>query len=202
MNRLKQFKIGIILTLSVFALSACSDGGTESSIGDHTIGNLNSEIVLLEYSDFQCPACASYHPTIQRLMEEFEDDIQFTYRHFPLGQHEHANLAARSAEAAGLQGKFWEMHDMIFDNQSTWSDETNAKESFLGYAESLGLDLAQFEQDLNSTDVKNKVNRDRQDGNRAEVNATPTFYLNGTKVSGISSYEDFQGLIQSVVSNN
>lgn len=170
---------------------------TEINERDIVKGNRDASVILVEYSDFQCPACRGYYPIVAALTEEFGESIAFVYRHFPLVTiHAYADLAARAAEAAGKQGKFFEMHDELFDNQSSWST-SQPRETIVGYAEELGLDVVQFEIDLESDEVKDKVRADRASGQRARVNSTPTFFLNGEKITdNPRSYEEFAELIR------
>ncbi|OGF63404.1 hypothetical protein A2926_03960 [Candidatus Giovannonibacteria bacterium RIFCSPLOWO2_01_FULL_44_40] len=160
-------------------------------------GNKNAQIVLIEYSDFQCPACAIYYPLVNKLSEELGDKISFVYRHFPLKQHQNAEPAAWAAEAAGRQGKFWEMHDLIFENQKIWSDQKNAEELFIKYAEALSLDMAKFKEDVGSKEINEKVESDYQSGLRAGVDSTPTFFLNGKRIQNSQNYEEFKNAVLS-----
>ena len=170
------------------------------SASDQIEGNREAETVLVEYSDFQCPACGVYHPIIKQITKEFGGDIAFVYRHFPLRQiHQNAELAARAAEAAGKQGKFWEMHGLIFENQKEWSNQRKAKEFFEQYAESLGLNASQFKADIDLREIKDKVNADYQSGLRFGVDATPTFFLNGERLQNPRSSEEFKSIIQTAV---
>jgi len=163
---------------------------------DWVKGNKESKIIITEYSDFQCPACASYYEVVKQIHKDFGDNLAIVYRHFPLRQiHANAQIAALSAEAAGRQGKFWEMHDMIFENQKNWKDEKNAKEIFIGYAEELELNSEQFKKDLDSKEVKEKVEADYQSGVKAGVNHTPTFFVNGEEIQNPGSYEEFKNII-------
>ena len=146
---------------------------------DHIKGSGDSKIELTEYSDFQCPACGAYYPYVKQIVDKFSDQIKFAYRHFPLSQHINANLAARTAEAAGKQGKFWEMHDLLFENQNSWGSNNDAKNIFIGFASNLGLDVEKFKADLNSKEIQSKVAGDFKGGVSAGVNSTPTFFLNG-----------------------
>lgn len=164
------------------------------SDSDWVKGNKNASVVLVEYSDLQCPACAAYAPLVNRLTEEFGDSIAFVYRHFPLPQHKQAELAAIAAEAAGKQGKFWEMLDLMFINQTEWADKSDAREKFLAYAQSLDLEMGQFEADLDSPELKKKV-EDQYLSGVAAVTYTPTFFLNGEKISNPRSYDEFRELI-------
>lgn len=159
-------------------------------------GNKEAKVVLTEYSDFQCPACASYHGMVKQLHNDFGDRLAIAYRHFPLRQiHANAEIAALSAEAAGKQDKFWEMHDIIFENQKKWEGEKNAEEIFVGYALELGLNTELFKNDLDSKELEDKVEADYQSGVKAGVNHTPTFFLNGKEIENPRSYEEFKNII-------
>ena len=164
---------------------------------DYSKGNREAAVILVEYSDFQCPACAAYYPLVKQLSEEFGDKMVFIYRHFPLSQHQNAESAAVAAEAAGRQGKFWEMHDLIFDNQNEWAKSArwSVEDIFVKYAEKLNLDLEKFKADLDLKEIKQKVSKDLESGVNAKVNGTPTFFLNGKKLSTPRSYEEFKKII-------
>ncbi|MBI2039234.1 MAG: DsbA family protein [Candidatus Niyogibacteria bacterium] len=149
---------------------------------DWRSGATTSRVTLAEYSDFQCPACAAWEPQLQVIVRDYGERIQFIYRHFPLPQHAQAELAAYASEAAGLQGKFWEMHDVIFERSREWADNRNARDIFMDAARTLGLDMAKFEADLNSDAVRSEVDKDKKSGLAASVNSTPTFFVNGQKV--------------------
>jgi len=199
----------VILALvgSVAAVAALSGGSNQENLPlsgeitaeDHIQGDPESAVVLVEYSDFQCPACSYYHPLVKEIVAEFGDRIAFVYRHFPLQQHKNAERAARAAEAAGRQGKFWEMHELIFANQEDWSDSNQAEDIFLVYADDLGLDGEKFRVDMDSPAVKDKVSNDYASGIQSGVTYTPTFYLNGEKISNPRSAEEFRGIIQAVL---
>ena len=122
--------------------------------------------------------------------------VRFAYRHFPLPQHKNAKLAATVAEAAGLQGKFWEMHDLIFQNQSDWSEDKNAAILFAKYAQDVGLDLARFQTDVASGDIKAKIENDYKSGVKAGVDSTPSFFLNGKKITNPRNYDEFKNAIE------
>ncbi len=184
-----------------------ADNGAPVSVAaiderDWIKGNKESPIVLIEYSDFQCVACANYYPLLKELASEFGDDVAFVYRHFPLRQiFPNAQIAGQAAEAAGKQGKFWEMHDMIFEGQRNWSRQRQgqAEETFASYAAALNLDIEQFKRDIHSKSVEDKVNSDYQSGVRAGVNSTPIFFLNGKRIQNPRSYEEFRKLIQAAI---
>jgi len=169
---------------------------------DHIKWASESAHILIEYSDFQCPACGSYSGLIESLDadEEFvskvKTNIAFVYRHFPLDNaHPNARVAAYAAEAAGSQDKFFEMHDLLFANQSEWSESTNPEEMFKEYATELELDLEQFEIDSKSSEVKDRVQSDYRSGLDVDVPGTPTFYLDGNKLQNPNSAEDFKELL-------
>lgn len=198
---------GAIFSIAILINTPTDNNTTKTTTSitdtDWTHGSETAIVTLIEYSDFQCPACKSYHKIIKQLISEFESDIYFAYRHFPLEQiHQNASLAARAAEAAGKQSKFWEMNDIIFENQKEWSNQNNAENTFAKYAETLNLNLEQFKIDINSKEVKNKVKSDYNGGVSLGVNSTPSFFLNGKKLQNPRSYDDFKGLIQKIISNN
>ncbi len=183
--------IGAILVgVSMFARNDSPDVNSGADLttegpadGEWTIGGEDAVVSLIEYSDFQCPACGSYHPVLKEVLNAYGDNISFTYRHNPLRSiHEHAQLAGQAAEAAGVQGKFWEMHDMLFEKQREWSNGTGQKRKFIGYAEELGLDVDQFEVDMDSSEAKQRVNAGYNSGIRAGVTGTPSFFLNGQRI--------------------
>jgi protein-disulfide isomerase len=169
---------------------------------DWVKGNPEAQITIVEYSDFQCFGCASFQPLVKRVAEEYSDDVKIVYRHFPLvAIHSNAFNAAKASEAAGNQDKFWEMHDMLFAKQEEWSDDRNAKNKFVGYAESLELDIEKFKSDFESDEVKERVEKDLFDGQRLGVSATPTFYMNGEKLNGIKGFDDFASRINELTNN-
>ncbi len=164
-------------------------------------GNPESQIVLMEYSDFQCPSCKSVYPFISSLVEDFEDEMVFVYRHFPLPQFSNARLSASAGEAAAIQGEFWAMHDMIFDGQENWSrlGRSSAEDVFVGYAEELGLDVSKFRSDLSSQVVREKIEKDRLSGVQLGVRGTPTFFLNGQVIDLQSLTQTLESLIRDSV---
>lgn len=170
-----------------------------ASTADWSKGNKEAKVVLVEYGDFQCPACGAYYPLLKQLSQELGGEMQFVYRHFPLRQiHINAELAAWAAEAAGRQGKFWEMHDLLFENQREWSEEPRANNLFIRYAESIGLDAERFANDMDSREIKGEVEKDYESGVKSAVDATPTFFLNGRKIQP-RSYDEFRNVIEEAV---
>ena len=183
--------------------SAKSELTSKITDSDQVKGARDSKVVLIEYSDFQCPACASFLLPLKQLESELGDKITIVYRHFPLKTiHQNAELAARVAEAAGLQGKFWDMHDTLFIKQDEWKDLENPKDKFAEYAEMLSLDKDKFLGDLESDVVKNKVEGDYMQAMSLGLNGTPTFFLNGSRVYNLTSYEAFRSLIEKAIAEN
>jgi protein-disulfide isomerase len=159
---------------------------------DHHQGNVNAAIALVEYGDFECPHCRRAHPFVKRLLKERSKELHFVFRNFPLQEiHPHAYVAAVTAEAAGKQNKFWEMHDLIFENQDKLT--TNY---LMSLAESLGLDFAQFAKDSKSEAVQSKIEMDFESGIRSGVNGTPTFFLNGSPI--LTYDETYESLLDAI----
>lgn len=153
-----------------------------------------SKVTLVEFLDFECEACGAAYPTVKRILGEYEGKITFVVRNFPL--HGNSVLAAKSAEAAGEQGKFWEMYSKLFENQREWGEkQTPQTELFRKYAEEIGLDMTTFNTVISSAKYEDKIDRDKKDGISAGVQGTPTFYLNGKVVRGVPSYETLKQLI-------
>jgi len=165
-------------------LSASASSG---NISDRTFGNKEAKVVLIEYGDFQCPGCGSAHPALKALSEKYKDKLAFVFRNFPLTNiHPNARAAAAAAETAGQLGKYWEMHDILYENQDEWSNASTEDRAgiFAGYAERIGLDKKAFTAKLDdTTNVSKKINFDLALGRKLNVNGTPTFYLNGKKLA-------------------
>ncbi|UKT64574.1 DsbA family protein [Pedobacter mucosus] len=152
----------------------------EVSSVDHIQGPSTASIEIVEYGDYQCSHCAHAYPIIKEIQETFGDQIKLVFRNFPLQEsHEYAYAAATAAEAAGLQGKFWEMHDALYENQYRFADDL-----FEELAETIGLDIEQFKTDCESESINKKIEDDFESGIRSGVNGTPSFYVNGNKFDG------------------
>ncbi len=158
----------------------------------------NEQKVLVEFGDFQCPACAAYHDLVKSVLEENKDSLTFVFRNFPLSQHKYARQAAYAAEAAGVQGKYWEMYAKLYENQTDWVNAESPVDTLLTYAKELRLDETKFKSDMDSKETKDKVDRDYVDGVAAGVDSTPTFFVNGTKIDNPSSAQEFKSLIESL----
>jgi protein-disulfide isomerase len=153
---------------------------------DHIAGPDDAPVTLVEYGDYECPYCGMAHPIVKRAQREMGDQLRFVFRNFPLAEmHPHARLAAQAAEAAGAQGRFWEMHDMLFEHQDALEPQ-----DLIGYAESAGLDVPRFERDLEAGTYAKKVRDDFRSGVRSGVNGTPTFFVNGDRYDGSWANEE------------
>lgn len=164
--------------------------------GKYTTEVAEAKVTLVEFGDYQCPACVAYHPLVKDVITQFSGKINFVFRNFPLPQHKNANISAYAVEAAGLQGKFWEMHDKVYESDKEWAEQADPSETFIGYAKSFGLDTDKFKKDMNSSEVKTKVTRDANDANLIKVNSTPSFFINGIKIDNPSSLEEFKTIIE------
>ena len=162
-------------------------------------GSKDAKVTLVEFGDFQCPACGAAHPTVTLLLKDYSKDIKFVYRQFPLSMHQHANIASHASEAAGAQGKFYEMYDALFQNQKEWENSKNPMENFEKYAANIGLDVEQFKKDVENKTFEEKIQQGITDGNAVGVQATPTFFLNGEKFSGRLSYDEFKTKIDELL---
>lgn len=196
--------IGVIVVLliggSVWYGSTSAERYNEGvEVRSHVKGNPEGEVVLIKYSDFQCPACAAFLPAIDDVLSEFGDSVRFEYRHFPLMQiHPFAEPAARAAEAAGQQGKFYEYHDALFANQAAWGNSVNPSQFFLRFAEELELDMQEFTRHQRSTVLRDKVRSEFEEARAAGFTGTPTFTLNGERMN-ISTYQDFRDQVAAAV---
>ncbi|HET6527974.1 MAG TPA: thioredoxin domain-containing protein [Balneolaceae bacterium] len=163
----------------------------------------NETIHITEYSDYQCPACAYYHPFVKKLKEDLGDKIEVTQHFFPLRSHRYGAISARAAQAARNQGKFIEMHNLLFENQQEWASSANPTAIFVDYARRLGLDIEQFKEDLNSGETQRIVMESRREGIRRGVQATPTFFIEGEKVRRLPrTYEGFKALVLTYINQN
>jgi protein-disulfide isomerase len=222
-SRRKELFIGagfvvIIVALMIFA-GVVSSGksaqqakpftGTQTSAitaDDHIKGSATATVSVIEYGDFQCPACASYEPILFKLQAEYGDRVTFVFRNFPLYQnHPNAETASMAAEAAGMQGKYWEMHDLLYQKQAEWSSASTGSvvaDYFDKYAASLGLDVAKFDTDLKSDTVRSKIQKDVTGANAAAVDHTPTFFINLTQIQNPKGYDEFKSLIDAALASS
>ena len=167
---------------------------------DYVKGNKEASVTIVEYLDFECEACGAYYPLVKQLAEEFKDNVRFVNRYFPLPGHKNGLPAALAVEAAGKQGKYWEMHNTLFDNQKSWGEKQSADPAiFEGYAKQIGLNMDQYKKDVISNEVKERVNRDKTSGTKLGVSGTPTFFLNGEKIPNPKIPEDFKTFINAAI---
>jgi protein-disulfide isomerase len=153
--------------------------------GDHVAGPPDAPLTLVEYGDYECPHCGHAHPVVQAVQQRFGDRLRFVYRNFPLTEvHPHAEHAAEAAEAAGEAGRFWEMHDLLFDRQDALGDRQLA-----GYADELGLDGREVLAAIEAGTYTDRIRQDFLGGVRSGVNGTPTFFINGTRYDGSWEYD-------------
>lgn len=169
----------------------------EASVGDAFLrGDPEAPVTIIEFSDFQCPFCNQSYSVLKQLLENYNGKIKLAYRHYPLAIHEHAYLAALAAEAAGEQGKFWEMHDFLFERVAKEGPTALTRNRLVSYARQLGLDIERFTAALDQEKYGPKVTRDFEDGERYGVTGTPTFFINGRKVVGARSYEELSRIVE------
>lgn len=161
--------------------------------GTATKGNPQAEIYLVEFSDFQCPACKSAQPFVDAITEKYKDKMIFAYRHFPLAQHAFSTNAALAAEAAAKQGKFWEMYSLLFANQEKFNDNL-----WKDLANQLKLNPDQFDADMKNADLKTKIDNDQSAGEKFAVTATPTFFLNGKKLD-LNTFTDLEKAVSDLI---
>jgi protein-disulfide isomerase len=191
------FSIIVVVLVGLFVWSASSNRGVDvsdvdsskvltpseadSEIGDHVLGNPDAKVVIVEYGDFQCYGCSQLSPRLNTIIEEYKDTVAFVYRNFVIDGHQNSRFAIASAEAAGFQGKYWEMHDLIFNRQATWTNASidDRTAIFVGFAESLGLDTTQFKADLDSSKITKKIDVDIALAKKQSITGTPTVFVNG-----------------------
>jgi protein-disulfide isomerase len=167
---------------------------------DHVEGPADAPVTLIEYGDFQCPACAEYATSVERLFaEEATGTLRIVFRHFPLPQHANAMISAQASEAASGQGKFWDMYKLIYAGQADWENQSDAdaRKTFDGYAVELGLNQAQFDQDIDNSVAKQFIQNEQAEGQALGINYTPTFFVNGKIIQNPQGYEAFKAIIDS-----
>ena len=149
----------------------------------HVRGPASAPVTVEEYSDFQCPTCGRMQPVVKQLLAKYPQQVRLVFRHYPLATiHKYARESARAAEAAGMQGKFWEMADLLYERQAEWSNAVQARPLFLKYAQQLGLDLARFQQDIDGTPAAMRVVNDERRAQSRRFQGTPTFVVNGREL--------------------
>ncbi len=192
----------IILIGAVFFLSKSANSTAISvdpavlvKADSHSKGSSEAKVVIVEFGDYQCPACKAFHPISKQIMEEYQNQVRFVFRNFPLSQHQHAQIAAATAEAASSQGKFWEMHDILYERQDDWASSSDPKQLFEDYAKELSLDLEKFSSEINENKHFEFINSDFKDGQNLGVSGTPTVFLNN-KIISSPSYQNLKQAIE------
>lgn len=157
----------------------------------HMTGKADAKVTFVEFGDYECPYCAQVNGPVQQIVSKYKADpnFNFVFRHFPLSQHPNALPAAEAAEAAGAQGKFFEMSDLIFEHQNDWASSINPTDNFVSYAQQLGLDVNKFKSEITVSTYINNIAQDQADGNAFNVQGTPTFFLNGQVVEGLAQLD-------------
>lgn len=190
--------IGGIAVLAIIVVGALIIMGGKSSsssgtpidasklVHDNSYKIGTGAVTLVEFGDFQCPACGQAAPTIEKLIQDYQGKITVVFRHFPLPQHKNALAAAEAAEAAGAQGKFWEMYASLYANQGEWSESDGANDMFVKYASALGVDGAKVKTAIDTKQYNDKITADSAEGTSIGVNSTPTIYVNGHKAKDYS----------------
>lgn len=199
--------IVVFIGVAVFAKSSDNNSSSNSatSASNHVKGAGTTGVTLLEYGDFACPACKAYHPIVAQVLADYGDKIKFQYRNFPLTSlHPNAYAAARSAEAASKQGKFWEMYDALFSagDWSAWGNNSkvNGQPYFDKYAKDIGLDMTKFETDRKSDEINKTIRADMAAGEDLGITSTPTFFINGKKLDQPgTSPEEFKKQIDAAI---
>ncbi len=192
--------LGVLFVLLIGGAVWYSAGANDTynagvEVKAHIKGNPDAAVKLVEYSDFQCPACAQFHSVVKEIVDEYGDQLSFEYRHFPLSQiHRLAEPAARAAEAAGQQGKFFEYHDFLFENQGTWSNSTNPAQFFLQYANEVGLDIDEFTRMQRSSILRSHVQSQFAEARDLGFTGTPSFLLNGEPMK-FQTFDEFRAQI-------
>ena len=164
-----------------------------------TIGDPNSKVVVTEFGDYQCPACAAWHTFVKdTMLPKYQGQILFVFKNFPLPIHKNAKASAYAVEAAGLQGKFWEMHNIVYENQSEWENESNPNGKFEEYANRVGLNIDQWKKDKESSKIKDLVEKDTKLGEKLNLPGTPSFLVNGVLVQTKSEADLTQAIDQAL----
>lgn len=202
----------VIVFIGIFAYSnhKSNNKSNPSALSQHIEGQGKAGVTLVEYGDYQCPFCGEYYATVKQVAAEFNDQIKFQFRNFPLVNiHQNAFAGARAAEAAAMQNQFWQMHDLLYvQNQAyynsnqqaaTWINSSDPLSVFDQYARQLGLNVTRFNSDYSSTQVNDVINADEDEGNKLGVNATPTFFLDGKKIQPTNTVSSFESAIKAEI---
>lgn len=164
---------------------------------DWVTGNKNAKVTIVEYLDFECEACSAYYPLVSQIKDEYKDSILFSARYFPLPGHKNSRTSAHAVEAAGKQGKFWEMYSILLTKQSEWGEQPSANQDlFEKYAVEAGVNIEQWKKDVISPEVAKRVEDSYKEAVALNLQGTPSFFLNGEKIENPNGYEPFKSLIE------
>lgn len=197
----------VLVFVGIFALSGgkSDNSGSKKSgsqLTNHTQGKGTTGVKLVEYGDFECPYCEQFSTTVDTVVQEYGDKITFQFRNYPLTSiHKNAFAAARAAEAAGLQGKYWEMHDALYQasNWQDWTESSNPNKFFETYAKQIGLNVNQFKTDFASSKVNDMINADMAEGTKLGITGTPSFFIDGKQVTINNSPDAFKKVIDAAI---
>jgi protein-disulfide isomerase len=193
----------ILFVGAVFFLSQDKTSASNADINlltadaKHSIFSSDAKVTITEFGDYQCPACARTSPVLKQLLTEYQGRVNFVYRHFPLPQHKNAISAINAAEAAGEQEKFWEMSDLLYQKQTSWSEPGNPRPVYIALARELGLDEVKFSLAIDSGKFQDIIQKDLQIARSLAVSGTPTIYINNSKFNLTPSYQNLKNQIES-----
>ncbi len=208
--------IVVIFGVTFYFTHNKNTGASSAPPTEHLEGDTASNIKLVEYGDYQCPYCGEVYPVLQQVLPKYLNKITFQFRNYPLTSlHPNAYAAARAAEAAGLMGDFWQMHDKLYSENvkyytaetsgttyNTWINASNPLPDFDSYAKQLGLNVAQFNTYYNSNKVNNAIQADMNAGNKLNVQGTPTFFLDGKNIGNPATVSGFEKYLNAALANN
>jgi len=203
---MKQIIIAVVVIVGIIVGATLIGGDSEvvtAETSNNFYGQEEGVITLTEYADFQCPACGGFYPIISQVKEQFQDQVRFEFKHFPLVQiHPNATAAHRAAQAAANQDKFWEMHDRLFEQQQSWSQTNSPADVFKEYARDLGLDMEQYDAEVGTSETLAVINADISLARKKGVSSTPTFYIDGEQIedlNALSTVQGFSAVIQAAI---
>ena len=193
-NNSSKVETSLLVPQNVIATSGFSNG-------KYLPATASASLTLVEFGDYECPACSVYSPFIKQILTDYPGRITYVFRNYPLPQHKNAPISSYAVESAGLQGMYWQMQEKMYATQADWSNLGDPTSVFLGYAKELNLNIEKFTADLASQVVKDKVQSDYRDGNTIGITETPTFYLDGQKINLTGTLAQFKSLIEAKLIN-
>lgn len=197
------FATVVILVAAVFILgkgAADPNAPVNQSVlirsDSHKIASDSAKVTLVEFGDFECPYCGEYYPNIEKVLQDDQGKVNFVFRNFPLPQHTHAQIAAEAAEAAGEQGKYWEMVNKLYTNQNDWANAADPLSNFVSYAKSIGINSDTFKTEVQQNKFQSKIDADVTDGTALHVDHTPTLYIDGVAYNDTPTYDNLKSALQ------